>query len=111
MAKKVSLKQYEKQLKEHNFNWFGDIEMSTGSEIPAETKAQYEKIEDSIVENSLISRMHSELYDAYLVYATMDGPKPRLVEAGKENGKIVYKIIHDNKDGLIFDWRKQHVRI
>ena len=41
----------------------------------------------------------------------MDGPKPKLVEAGKENGKIVYKIIHDNKDGLIFDWRKQHVRI
>tara|TARA_B100000927_G_scaffold291257_1_gene292586 strand:- start:1606 stop:1875 length:270 start_codon:yes stop_codon:yes gene_type:complete len=88
-----------------------DYEMEQMDDVPIKIRSKNEAIEDELINYSMISPMHTELYNAHMVYATEDGPKPKLWKAGKENGKTVYKIMHDNGDGLIFDWRKQHVRI
>tara|TARA_Y100000994_G_scaffold83123_1_gene68397 strand:- start:746 stop:1087 length:342 start_codon:yes stop_codon:yes gene_type:complete len=113
MARKraPSVKQYAKSLEDFDFNWYMHAEMESCGEVPAKIIKAHEKIEDDLIEHSLLSRTHTELYEAYLAYAIDKGPKPLLVEVGKENGKMVYSIKHDNVDGLIFDWRKQHVRI
>ena len=109
--KNPSLTQYEKMLLKHDWNWEMNYEMKTLSAPSGVFRAEREDIENELIDYSLLSSMHNELYNAHVVYATEDGPKPKLVKVGKENGKTVYKIAHDEGDGLIFDWRTQHVRV
>ena len=105
-----SIRQYQVMLKDHHFTWEMDYEMKNGDAPPVSIRRKHEQREDILIEYSQLSEMHSELYNAHFNHATVkDSPKPKLVEAARENGKIVYKIIHDTGDGLIFDWRKQHV--
>ena len=86
------------------------IRAVNGDEPSVISGLKHEQREDILIEYSKLSEMDSELYKAHFNHATVKySPKPKLVEAGRENGKIVYKIIHDTGDGLIFDWRKQHV--
>jgi hypothetical protein len=108
-SRKPSLRQYATMLDDHNFRWLMDIEMKQMQTPAAEVRRRFEAKEDELLSYTDISEMHMELWNAYYNHATEEGPKPKLVEAGREHGKIVYKIIHDNGDGLIFDWRKQHV--
>ena len=109
--KNPSLTQYQTMLQKFNWNWEMEYEMQKLDDVPIKVRAKNEAIEDELINYSMISSMHTDLYNAHLVYATEDGPKPKLVKAGKENGKTVYKIMHDEGDGLIFDWRTQHVRV
>ena len=108
--KNPSLVQYQKMLSEFNWNWEAETEIAM-LDISAAQRRKQEKRENELIDYSLVSPMHTELYNAHFVFATEDVPKPKLEKAGKENGKTVYKIIHDEDDGLIFDWRKQHVRV
>ena len=109
--KNPSLTQYQTMLQKFSWNWEMEYEMEMLGDVPVSIRAKQEAKENELIDYSLISSMHTELYNAHLSYATEDGPKPKVVKVGKENGKIVYKIMHDKGDGLIFDWRTQHVRV
>ena len=109
--KKPSVKQYANMLDAFDFNWFMHIEMELMDDIPAHVRKKNEAKEDELIDLSQVSEIHNELYDAYYNHAINKGPRPKLVELGKDKGKTIWGIAHDDEDGMIWDWRKQHVRI